>query len=99
MGIPVFCNGQVSAVVLLFIRNDRCLRAALEHWKYDPARNAMSLDGGIWANCERLRRLSEFLVLPPGHGLAGIAAQQEIPFLASSFADDAQSVRGLGIGG
>jgi FixJ family two-component response regulator len=97
VGFPVFANGRVRAVVLILLDSRHQVKAAFESWRVDPQSDALRLVNGTYINCERLRRLSEFVHLPVGEGLAGIAAEQGRPYIGCRFSDDANAVRGLAL--
>lgn len=95
VGFPVFANGKVASVVLILLDSRHQVKAAFESWRVDPKSEALRLVNGTYINCERLRRLSEFVQLPIGQGLAGVAAEQGRPYVGARFADDGNAVRGL----
>ncbi|MEZ6121672.1 MAG: GAF domain-containing protein [Planctomycetaceae bacterium] len=94
VGFPVFREGEVRAVVLLLLDGREHVRAALECWRLHPATSMLTLFSGTFINCERLRRLSEFVHLPRGAGLSGSAAEQGRPQIFTRLADDPTAVRG-----
>ena len=97
VGIPIFCNGKVVSMVLLLLDGGESLKTVIEHWRVSPASNRYELFGGIYSNCEKLRRLSEHVFFPIGEGLPGIVAERRLPYLGTRFADDSNVVRGVAI--
>ncbi|MEZ6128638.1 MAG: LuxR C-terminal-related transcriptional regulator [Planctomycetaceae bacterium] len=97
IGFPVFCNGDVRAVVLILLDGRHQMKAAFEWWRLDPGTANLRLAGGTFINCERLRRLSEFVQLPVGEGIAGIAAEHGRPYVGARFNDDPGAVRGVAL--
>lgn len=97
IGFPVFCEGRVECVVLILLDSRDQVKAAFESWKYDTALSALKLVGGTYINCEKLRRLSEFLSLPIGQGLAGIAVEQNSPYIGARFSENSHAVRGIAL--
>ena len=97
VGVPVFCEGHVHSIVLILLDTRHQMKAAVESWRLDPQTSTMRLAGGTYVNCEKLRRLTEFVQLPVGEGLAGCAAKQARPYLSSQFSDDSHAVRGLAL--
>ncbi|MCR9198905.1 MAG: LuxR C-terminal-related transcriptional regulator [Planctomycetaceae bacterium] len=97
VGFPVFSKERVQAVILILLDSRHQMKAAFESWRVDPATDALRLVNGTYINCEKLRRLSEFVHLPVGQGLAGVAAEQARPYVGSRFADDGNAVRGLAL--
>lgn len=96
-GFPVFCNEKIVAVLLLLLDSRHQVKAAFESWRADPQTESLRLVNGTYINCERLRRLSEFIHLPVGEGLAGVAAEQGRPYVGSRFSEDGNAVRGLAL--
>lgn len=97
VGFPVFCDEKVAAVVLILLDSRQDLKAAFESWRIDPHTSHLRLAGGTFINCERLRRLTEFVELPVGQGLPGFAAEQARPYVSARFPDDSHAVRGLAL--
>lgn len=97
VGFPVFCDEQVAAVVLILLDSRQDFKAAFESWRIDPQTSNLRLAGGTFINCERLRRLTEFVELPVGEGLPGFAAEQARPYVSARFPDDGHAVRGLAL--
>ncbi len=97
IGFPIFCEGQVQAVVLILVDGRHQLKAVFESWRLDPLTSHLRLANGSYINCEKLRRLSEFVHLPVGDGLAGISAEQGRPYIGARFSEDGNAVRGLAI--
>ena len=97
IGLPIFANGKVKSVVLILLDSRHQMKTVFELWSYDASAGGLTLAGGTYINCERLRRLSEFVTLPIGEGLAGIAYEQSRPYVASQLADDKFAVRGLAL--
>lgn len=97
VGIPIFCNERIQAVVLILLDSRHQMKAAFESWRLDPETSSLRLSGGTFINCERLRRLSSFISLPVGEGLPGFAAEQARPYIGSRFCDDGNSVRGIAL--
>lgn len=97
MGFPVFCEGRVESVVLILLDSREQVKAAFESWRYDPNLAALKLVGGTYINCEKLRRLSEYLSLPIGQGLAGLAVEQRSPYIGARFSENSQAVRGIAL--
>ena len=73
------------------------MKAVFESWRLDPQSSTLRLASGSYINCERLRRLSEFVHLPVGDGLAGVAAEQSKPYVSVRFSEDLNAVRGLAL--
>jgi FixJ family two-component response regulator len=94
VGIPVFRDGRMQSVILLLLDGGESLKTVIEHWRMNDVTDRYELFGGIYANCERLRRLSEFVSCPAGEG-PGIIAQRQLPYLGTRFADDSNEVRGV----
>ena len=69
----------------------------IEHWRISASSKRYELFGGVYANCEKLRRLSEHVFFPIGEGLPGVIAQRRLPYLGTRFADDSNAVRGVAI--
>lgn len=97
VGLPIFRNERVQAVVLILLDGRHDVKAAFEAWRVDPASDALRLVNGTYINCERLRRLSEFMHLPSGEGLPGTAMEQGRPYVGARFGDDVKAVRGLAL--
>lgn len=97
VGFPVFSKERVEAVVLILLDSRHQVKAAFESWRVDPQSGDLRLVNGTYVNCERLRRLSEFVHLPIGEGLAGVAAEQGRPYAGARFAEDQNAVRGLAL--
>jgi FixJ family two-component response regulator len=97
VGFPVFCDGRVQSVVLILLDGRQQMKAAFESWRFEPQSSALRLVSGTYVNCEKLRRLSEFMHLPIGEGLAGVAAEQGRPYAGARFAEDANAVRGIAL--
>ncbi len=97
VGFPIFCEGRVQSVVLILLDGRNQTKAAFESWRLDPKSSTLRLAGGTYINCEKLRRLSEFVHLPVGDGLAGVAAEQGRPYVGARFSEDQNAVRGLAI--
>ncbi len=97
VGFPIFSKERVKAVILLLLDSRHEVKAAFESWRVDPDSDALRLVNGTYVNCERLRRLSEFIHLPLGEGLAGFVAEQGRPYIGSRFPDDVYAVRGLAL--
>lgn len=97
VGFPVFCRGDVTAVVLILLDSRHKLTAAFESWHPNPVDRALRLAGGCFINCDPLRRLSEFVHLPTGEGLPGYAAEHGRPYISSRFSDDNRAVRGVAL--
>jgi FixJ family two-component response regulator len=95
VGIPVFRDGRLQSVILLLLDGGESLKTVIEHWRMNDVTDRYELYGGFYANCERLRRLSEFVSCPAGEGLPGIIAQRQMPYLGTRFADDSNEVRGV----
>lgn len=95
VGFPVFCQGEVQSIVLLLLDSRHQTKAVFENWKYDASAKALRLAGGTFINCEKLRRLSEFVLLPSGEGLPGVAFELSRPYAGSRFYEDGQAVRGV----
>lgn len=85
VGFPVFNQGKISAVVLFLLDSRHQMKAVFESWKPDAESGAMRLAGGCYINSESLRRLSEFVHLPPGEGLPGFVSQQARPYVTGRF--------------
>lgn len=97
IGFPVFEKGRVQSIVLLLMDTRYQSKAAFESWKYDATSGGLKLDGGTYINCERLRRLTEFISFPLGQGLPGVAAEQRRPCAGARFAEDPAAVRGVAL--
>ncbi len=97
VGIPIFCDGKVVSVVLLLLDGGESLKTVIEHWRISASSKRYELFGGVYANCEKLRRLSEHVFFPIGEGLPGVIAQRRLPYLGTRFADDSNAVRGVAI--
>ncbi len=97
VGIPIFCDGNVVSIVLLLLDGGESLKTVIEHWRVSPASNRYELFGGIYSNCEKLRRLSEHVFFPIGEGLPGFIAERQMPYIGTRFADDSNAVRGVAI--
>ena len=97
VGFPIFCEERVQSVVLMLLDGRHQLKAAFESWRLDPATSTLRLASGTYINCEKLRRLSEFVHLPVGDGLAGVAAEQGRPYVGARFSEDGNAVRGLAL--
>ena len=97
VGIPIFCNGKITSVVLLLLDGGESLKTVIEHWRIAAHSNRYELFGGIYSNCEKLRRLSEHVFFPIGKGLPGVIAERRLPYLGTRFADDSNAVRGVAI--
>lgn len=97
VGLPVFESGEVVAVVLLLLDTRQQTNAAFERWRFEPNHGGLRLSAGTYINCERLRRISEFLVLPPGEGMPGLCADQSRSVLISQLNEDGNVVRGLAL--
>ena len=99
VGLPIFCEGRIQSIVLLLLDSRHQMKAAFESWQFDSNAGGLRLAAGTYINCERLRRSSEFLVLPYGEGLAGVAAEDSRPYVGARFSDDANVVRGIALAG
>jgi FixJ family two-component response regulator len=97
VGIPIFCDGKIVSIVLLLLDGGESLKTGIEHWRVAASSNRYELFGGIYSNCEKLRRLSEHIVFPIGEGLPGIVAERQLPYIGTRFADDSNAVRGVAI--
>jgi len=97
IGFPVFERGRLQSVVLMLMDTRYQSKAVFEAWKYDSATAGLKLSGGTYINCERLRRLTEFMVFPLGQGLPGLAAEQRSPCSGARFAEDPAAVRGVAL--
>ncbi len=97
IGLPIFCDGKILSVVLLLLDGGESLKTVVEHWRISLGSNRYELHGGIYSNCEKLRRLSEHVVFPIGSGLPGVIAERQLPYLGTRFADDSNAVRGVAI--
>lgn len=97
VGIPIFCDGKVVSIILLLLDGGESLKTVIEHWRVSATSNRYALFGGIYSNCEKLRRLSEHVVFPIGEGLPGFIAERQMPYLGTRFADDSNAVRGVAI--
>ncbi len=97
IGFPVFARGRVQSIVVLLMDTRYQSRAALESWKFDRVAAGLKLAGGTYVNCERLRRLTEFMTYPLGQGLPGRAAEQRRPCAAARFAEDPAAIRGVAL--
>ncbi|MFK7817246.1 MAG: LuxR C-terminal-related transcriptional regulator [Planctomycetaceae bacterium] len=97
VGFPVFDRTEVVAVVLLLLDSRQQMRAAFEHWEYEKKQKGLRLSAGTYINCEKLRRISEFLVLPIGEGMAGTTADRSRPYITSQLNEDANVVRGVAL--
>jgi len=73
------------------------LKTVVEHWRISTSSQRYELFGGIYSNCEKLRRLSEHVFFPIGEGLPGVIAERQLPYLGTRFADDSNAVRGVAI--
>lgn len=93
IGFPVFQSQKMSAVVVLLLDAEREVTAAFESWRIDPQTERLTLNSGTYINCEKLRRLSEFISLPIGAGLAGFAAEQVRPYATARFQEDTNVIR------
>lgn len=103
IGFPVFgsasthTDAPIQSIVLLLLDGGESLTTAIEHWRVASDRNRLELHGGVYANCERLRRLSEQLSMPAGVGLAGFASDRRTPYLGARFAEDSVEIRGVAL--
>ncbi len=97
IGFPIFAGQKVQSVVLLLLDGGESLKTVVEHWKFSTESGCYKLFGGVYSNCERLRRLSEHVHFPAGQGLPGAIAMRRLPYLGTRFADDSNSVRGVAI--
>ncbi len=97
VGLPIFCDGKIVAVVLLLLDGGESLKTVVEHWRISTNSQRYELFGGIYANCEKLRRLSEHVFFPIGEGLPGVIAERQLPYLGTRFANDSNAVRGVAI--
>lgn len=97
VGVPVFRNRKVAAVVVLLLDGRRSVTAAFESWRIDPQTEHLTLANGTYINCEKLRRLSEYIHLPLGEGLAGVAAERLRPYASTRFHQDTNAVRGTAL--
>ena len=97
VGIPIFCDGKVVSIILLLLDGGESLKTVIEHWRVSTTSNRYALFGGIYSNCEKLRRLSEHIVFPIGEGLPGTIAARQLPYIGTRFADDSNAVRGVAI--
>lgn len=97
VGFPVFSEGRVQSVVVILLDGRQQMKAVFESWRLDPQSSTLRLTSGSYINCERLRRLSEFVHLPLGDGLAGVAAEQNRPYVSVRFSEDVNAVRGLAL--
>ena len=97
VGIPIFCESNVVSIVLLLLDGGESLKTVIEHWRVSPTSNRYELFGGIYSNCEKLRRLSEHVFFPIGEGLPGFIAERQMPYIGTRFADDSNAVRGVAI--
>ena len=97
VGLPIFCDRKIVAVVLLLLDGGESLKTVVEHWRISTSSQRYELFGGIYSNCEKLRRLSEHVFFPIGEGLPGVIAERQLPYLGTRFADDSNAVRGVAI--
>lgn len=97
LGFPIFCEENVQSVVVLLLETKRDSKATFESWRVDPDSQQLRLIGGTYINCEGLRRLSEFVHLPIGEGIAGVTAANARPYISCHPAEDRNAVRGLAI--
>lgn len=97
VGIPIFCCGELVSVVLLLLDGGESLKTAIEHWRMAPGASRYELFGGVYSNCEKLRRLSEHVFFPVGEGLPGVIAERRMPYLGTRFSDDSNALRGVAI--
>lgn len=97
VGIPIFCGAELIAIVLLLLDGGESLKTAIEHWRMTPGSNRYELYGGVYSNCEKLRRLSEHVYFPVGEGLPGVIAERRMPYLGTRFTDDSNAIRGVAI--
>lgn len=97
IGFPIFASGEIQSIILLLLDTRYQMKAAFESWHYDPAVSSLKLAGGTYVNCERLRRLTEFMSFPVGSGLPGIAAEQRLPCAGARFAEGTAAVRGVAL--
>lgn len=97
IGFPVFSRGEVRSVVLLLLDSRQNMKTAFESWQYDRGAQALKLATGSYINCSRLRRLSEFVHLPPGEGMPGRALEQAQPISSIRFTDNMNAVRGVAL--
>lgn len=97
LGFPIFCNEEVQSVVVLLLETKRDSKATFESWRVDPDSQQLRLIGGTYINCEGLRRLSEFIHLPIGEGIAGVTAANARPYVSCHPSEDRNAVRGLAI--
>ncbi len=97
VGIPIFYDGKMVSIVLLLLDGGESLKTVIEHWRISATSSRYELFGGIYSNCERLRRLSEHIFFPIGEGLPGVIAERQMPYIGTRFADDSNAVRGVAI--
>ena len=97
VGIPIFCGGELVSVVLLLLDGGESLKTAIEHWRITSSSSRYELHGGVYSNCEKLRRLSEHVFFPVGEGLPGVIAERRMPYLGTRFTDDSNALRGVAI--
>lgn len=97
IGFPVFASGQIRAIILFLMDTRYQMKAAFESWQYDSNSSTLKLAGGTYINCERLRRLTEFMAFPVGAGLPGIAAEQRLPCAGARFSEGTTAVRGVAL--
>jgi hypothetical protein len=98
IGFPVFCEGHLDSIILILVDSrDQKVKAAFESWSYDADSSAFKLVAGTFINCEKLRRLSEYVSLPIGQGLPGVCVEQSSPYIGARFADNTPEVRGIAI--
>lgn len=95
IAFPIFCDSRVQAVVLILLDSRHQMKAAFESWRMDHDTRTMHLAGGTYINCESLRRLSEFVHLPIGQGLPGVATERRRPYITARFIDDINAARGI----
>ena len=97
IGIPFFSNGQLKSVIVILMDCREDVSAVWESWTFQVQSERMRLNDGAFINCEKLKRLSEFVELPLGTGIAGLIAEQKLPFAASRFSEDPVAIRGTAI--
>lgn len=97
VGFPIFRNGRLQSVVLLLLDGGEVLRTAVEHWQVNSTSQRYELAGAVYANCEKLRRLSEHVSFPLGSGLPGVIGERLMPYIGTRFSEDSNAVRGVAI--
>lgn len=96
VGVPVYDDGAITAVVLLLFSSEESAVGAIESWLPDKDRNELRLGTSYYAGLPRFEMISRYVQFPFGSGLPGEVKQSALPRLLTGLGRSAAFIRAAG---